>query len=201
MFVKVIIWIILQFLSLYIALYSIWNTVILCRICCPYEFTYHTTKQRRRKSYAITNTNPSLASEKELMIHPIIDRYTDTIRFIVVIGGASLFDLHICVQTCKWSWDRYSWRTIIGTRSRDSQPALWLRRDTLQTHPSQLAPNSSTTGSWHSPKQNHHNRLSHQWRSHFPANPPQWEHSWKTHGIVSFEPLQESEHRPTANNY
>ena len=32
------------------------------------------------KSYSITNTNPSLISERELMIHPIIERYTDTIH-------------------------------------------------------------------------------------------------------------------------
>jgi len=61
----------------------------------------HTTKPTEISCHHEFESNPSLASEKELMIHPIIDRYTDTIRFIVVIGGASLFDLHICVQTCK----------------------------------------------------------------------------------------------------
>ena len=43
-------------------------------------------------------------------------------QFVSMIGDASLFDPHIFVQTCKESWDHNSWRTITGTKPRDSPP-------------------------------------------------------------------------------
>ena len=112
-------------------------------------------------------------SHVSLYVHKYSIRYLLRIRFIVMIGGASLFDLHISVQTCKESWDRYSWRTILETRPRDLQPEWCLRRDSSRTHPSRFEPYLSTTGLWPSPKQNNYGRLPHQRLSHFLVNPYQ----------------------------